>query len=119
MDEKLIAAIVAVLLALAGWLKNHSEVNGVKADRERTKMERDSRIARLEEKNKYLEARLSEGNDRFEKMENKLDETNKNVEQTNKILGEIKGALMNCGLVFSGSTPVIRRSGHTPEERPL
>ena len=83
-----------------------------------TKIERDTRIAVLEEKNKYLESRLSEGNDRFEKVEKKIDETNKNVEQTNHILGEIKGALMNSGLVFSG-TPVIRRSGHTPEKEPI
>lgn len=140
LQSKFVAGVISLVLAAAAWLKSHTEVKDIKADREKTKNERDTKIALLEQKVEILEKqrkedaeryekqlldivtrfekRLSEGNDRFEKVEQKIDETNKNVEQTNHILGEIKGALMNSGLVFSG-TPVIRRSGHTPEKEPL
>lgn len=47
-NAELIAATIAVLTALAGWLKSHSEVASVKADRERTRVERDTKIAILE-----------------------------------------------------------------------
>lgn len=76
MDEQLIAAIAAVLLACAGWLKSHSEVSAVKKDRESTKIERDTRIALLEGKVAEMDKRLNEGNDRFERFERELKETN-------------------------------------------
>lgn len=113
-----VGAIIKALMSDSKASRAEAKAKEIEEARAATKIERDTRIAVLEEKNKYLESRLSEGNDRFEKLEKKIDETNKNVEQTNHILGEIKGALMNSGLVFSG-TPVIRRSGHTPEREPV
>lgn len=113
-----VGSLIKAFMSDSKASRAEAKAKEIEEARAATKIERDSRIAVLEEKNKYLESRLSEGNDRFEKLENKIDETNKNVEQTNRILGEIKGALMNSGLVFSG-TPVIRRSGHTPEKEPL
>ena len=76
MDEQLLAAIIAVLVAAAGWLKSHTEVNAVKRDRESTKVERDTRIAILESKVTEMDKRLEEGNDRFERFERELKETN-------------------------------------------
>ena len=113
-----VGSLIKAFMSDSKASRAEAKAKEIEEARAATKIERDTRIAVLEEKNKYLESRLSEGNDRFEKLEKKLDETNKNVEQSNHILGEIKGALMNNGLVFSG-TPVIRRSGHTPEKEPL
>lgn len=113
-----VGSLIKAFMSDSKASRAEAKAKEIEEARAATKIERDTRIAVLEEKNKYLESRLSEGNDRFEKLEQKIDETNKNVEQTNHILGEIKGALMNSGLVFSG-TPVIRRSGHTPEKEPL
>lgn len=113
-----VGSLIKAFMSDSKASRAEAKAKEIEEARAATKIERDTRIAVLEEKNKYLESRLSEGNDRFEKLEKKIDETNKNVEQTNHILGEIKGALMNSGLVFSG-TPVIRRSGHTPEKEPL
>lgn len=76
MDEQLVAAIIAVLVAAAGWLKSHTEVNAVKRDRESTKVERDTRIAILESKVSEMDKRLEEGNDRFKRFERELKETN-------------------------------------------
>lgn len=113
-----VGSLIKAFMSDSKASRAEAKAKEIEEARAATKIERDTRIAVLEEKNKYLESRLSEGNDRFEKLEKKIDETNKNVEQTNHILGEIKGALMNSGIVFSG-TPVIRRSGHTPEKEPL
>lgn len=76
MDDQLLAAVIAVLVAAAGWLKSHTEVNAVKRDRENTKVERDTRIAILESKVAEMDKRLEEGNDRFERFERELKETN-------------------------------------------
>lgn len=76
MNEQLVAAIIAVLVAAAGWLKSHTEVNEVKRDRESTKVERDTKIALLESKVKDLEKRMQDGNSRFDRIERELKETN-------------------------------------------
>lgn len=102
MEEKLITALVAFLLAGAAWLKSHSEVEGVKKDRESTKMERDTKIALLEQKVSEHDRMMGEGNDRFERIERELKETN-------GLLRELVG-------MFKMST---RAMSHTPEERPL
>lgn len=76
MEEKLVEAVVGLILAITIYLKNRSEVNGVKADRERTKVERDTRIALLEQKVAEHDKMLAEGNDRFDRIERELKETN-------------------------------------------
>lgn len=76
MDEQLMAAVIAVLVAAAGWLKSHTEVNAVKRDRESTKFERDTKIALLESKVVDMEKRLNDGNNRFDRIERELKETN-------------------------------------------
>ena len=76
MEESLVTAIVAILVSAAGWLKSHTEVNAVRRDRESTKVERDTKIAILESKVSEMEKRLVEGNDRFERFERELKETN-------------------------------------------
>lgn len=86
MDAVLVNAIVAVLVAAAGWLKSHTEVNAVKRDRESTKVERDTKIALLESKVSDLEKRLEDGSSRFDRIEDEL-------KSTNKTLSEIVGSL--------------------------
>lgn len=85
-DAVLVNAIVAVLVAAAGWLKSHTEVNAVKRDRESTKVERDTKIALLESKVNDLEKRLEDGSSRFDRIEDEL-------KSTNKTLSEIVGSL--------------------------
>ena len=98
MQEQLITAIVAVLLALAAWLKSHSEVENVKKDRETTKMERDTRIALLEQKVAEHDKMMENGNERFDRIERELKETN-------GLLREMLG-------MFKMTT---RAASHTPE----
>ena len=85
-DAVLVNAVVAVLVAAAGWLKSHTEVNAVKRDRESTKVERDTKIALLESKVSDLEKRLEDGSSRFDRIEDEL-------KSTNKTLSEIVGSL--------------------------
>lgn len=102
MDNELIAAIVAVLLAAAGWLKSHSEVNGVKADREKTKTERDTEIALLKQKCEILTQRLDDGQSRFDRIEGDLKEINKSLTT-----------------IITKVDMMLRRSGHTPDRESL
>lgn len=102
MDNELIAAIVAVLLAAAGWLKSHSEVADVKKDREATKAERDTKIALLEQKCEMLERRLDDGNSRFDRMD-----------------AELKAINNSLTTIITKVDMMLRKSGHTPEDRPI
>lgn len=104
MEDKLIAAIVAMLLAAAGWLKSHSEVNDVKADRERTKNERDTKIALLEQKCDMLQKRLDDGQVRFDKMDAELKSVN------DKLITIITKVDTIIGM---------KARSHTPEKEPL
>ena len=104
MDEQLIAAIVAVLLALAGWLKSHSEVESVKKDREVTKADRDTKIALLEQKCEMLERRLDDGNVRFDRMDDELKAINKSL-------------ITIITKVDTIANMKVR--SHTPEDRPI
>lgn len=57
-------------------------------DREVTKIERDTKIALLEAKCSEMEKRLNEGNDRFERFEKELKETNGMLRE---LIGMFKG----------------------------
>lgn len=103
-NPELIGSIVGVLIAAAGWLKSHSEVGEVKKDREATKHERDTKIALLEQKCEFLENRLSDGDNHFERMDSELKQMNHN-------LGVITGQLKT--LVS------MKTRSHTPEEGPV
>lgn len=102
-NTDLIAAVVALLVAAAGWLKSHSEVSEVKRDRESTKQERDTKIALLEQKCQFLESRLSDGDSHFDRMDCEL-------KQMNHSLGVITGQLKT--LVS------MKARSHTPEDGP-
>jgi len=102
MDNELIAAIVAVLLAAAGWLKSHSEVESVKKAREVTKADRDTEIALLKQKCEMLSQRLDDGQSRFDRIEGDLKEINKSLTT-----------------IITKVDMMLRRSGHTPEKEPL
>ena len=137
MEEKLIAALVAFLLAGAAWLKSHSEVAEVKADREQTKKSRDTEIALLrseletqkkqaEDFRAYIEKRLTEGDVVMKGLTEQLsvlngnvsfirgllegrDQYDKQLKETNKNINDLIGVLRSS----------TRSSGHTPESRPL
>ena len=137
MEEKLIAALVAFLLAGAAWLKSHSEVAEVKADREQTKKSRDTEIALLrseletqkkqaEDFRAYIEKRLTEGDVVMKGLTEQLsvlngnvsfirgllegrDQYDKQLKETNKNINDLIGVLRSS----------TRSSGHTPECRPL
>ena len=99
MTPELIASIVAVLGALTAYLKAHSESTDIVRSREATKHERDTRIALLEQKVEEHEKMMANGNDRFDRIERELKETN-------GLLRELLG-------MFKMTT---RAKGHTPED---
>lgn len=101
MDDNLVAAVIKFLLSAAGllasaalWIKSKTDVGGIKADREKTKISRDKetedlrvRIAVLEKSDESTKIRLDKGDERFEKLDDKIDETNGLLRE---ILGEFK-----------------------------
>ena len=137
MDDKLIAAVVAVLLAVAGWLKSHSEVAEVKADREQTKKSRDTEIALLksdletqkkqaEEFRAYIDKRLTEGDVVMKGLTGQLSVLNGNVSFIRGLLEgrdqydkQLKETNKNINDLISTLRSSTRCSGHTPESRPL
>lgn len=137
MDNELIAAVVAVLLAAAGWFKSHSEVNDVKADREQTKKSRDTEIALLkseletqkkqaEEFRAYIEKRLTEGDVVMKGLTEQLSVLNGNVSFIRGLLEgrdqydkQLKETNKNINDLISTLRSSTRCSGHTPEARPL
>lgn len=99
MQEELIRAIIEVLVALAIFLKGRSDVASVRKEREVTKQERDTRIALLEQKVTEHDKMMENGNERFDRIERELKETN-------GLLRELLG-------MFKMTT---RAKGHTPED---
>ena len=86
MDGQLIASIAGFLVAAAGWLKSHTEVNAVKRDRETTKAERDTEIAVLKSKVGDLEKRHGDGDKRFARLETQMGQMNGTL---SNILGKV------------------------------
>ena len=137
MEEKLIAALVAFLLAGAAWLKSHSEVAEVKADREQTKKSRDTEIALLrseletqkkqaEDFRAYIEKRLTEGDVIMKGLTEQLSVLNGNVSFIRGLLEgrdqydkQLKETNKNINDLISTLRSSTRSSGHTPESRPL
>lgn len=136
-NPDIMAAIVAVLLAAAGWFKSHSEVNDVKADREQTKKSRDTEIALLkseletqkkqaEEFRAYIEKRLTEGDVVMKGLTEQLSVLNGNVSFIRGLLEgrdqydkQLKETNKNVNDLISTLRSSTRCSGHTPEARPL
>lgn len=110
MDPKLLAAIIAVLMGLASvlgavatYIKSRSEVGGIKADREKTKQERDHEIETLKTEVAVLKALQEETNKRLAEGTNQFKALDDKVDTTNNLLNQIVGALKNSGLKFSGA----------------
>ena len=103
-SEQLIPVIIAFLVAATGWLKSHTEVKAVQRDREATKVERDTRIALLEAKVSEMDKRLEEGNDRFERFE-------KELKETNGMLRELIGMFKGSHSAVRTFDDVVRREG--------
>lgn len=136
-NPDMVAAIVAVLLATAGWIKSHSEVQNVKNDREATKQQRDTEIAllkaELENQSKQLkeykddtDKRLSEGDVVMKGLTEQLSVLNGNVSFIRGLLEgrdqydkQLKETNKNINDLISTLRSSTRCSGHTPESRPL
>lgn len=105
MDQQLlISTVISFLVAATGWLKSHTEVLSVKRDREATKVERDSRISVLETKVNELEHRLDAGNERFDRIE-------KELKETNGMLRELLGMFKMTVPPIKTFDDVVRREG--------
>ena len=136
-NPDMVAAIVAVLLATAGWIKSHSEVQNVKNDREATKQQRDTEIAllkaELENQSKQLkeykddtDKRLSEGDVVMKGLTEQLSVLNGNVSFIRGLLEgrdqydkQLKETNKNINDLISTLRSSARWSGHTPESRPV
>ena len=89
MTPELIAAIIACLGALAGWLKSHSEVSSVRAERQETKAQRDRDSMDLHDqvlKNSFEVANMK---GRIDLHDEKLDDINKQTLLLTKQLAEV------------------------------
>ena len=104
MEPDLIAAIVGILGAGAAYIKAHAENTEIVKSRESTKVERDSRIALLEAKVSEMDKRLEEGNDRFERFE-------KELKETNGMLRELIGMFKGSHSAVRTFDDVVRREG--------
>ena len=113
MEEKLIEAIIGLIVAVTIYIKARSEVNEVKADREKTKAERDTKIALLEQKCKFLEGRLDEGANRFDKIDVEIKSMNERFDAKMEKMSE---KLTTIITKFVSMIAVQKRS-HTPEDR--
>lgn len=113
MEEKLIEAIIGLIVAVTIYIKSRSEVNEVKADREKTKAERDTKIALLEQKCKFLEGRLDEGAGRFDKIDVEIKSMNERFDGKMEKMSE---KLTTIITKFDSMIAVQKRS-HTPEDR--
>lgn len=91
-------AIGSVITAMKGTKKAESETARIVKEREATKRLRDAefqsmktQIAVIEKENEHLSKRLDEGNDRFERLEMKLDDVVKRQSETNSLLSKLIG----------------------------
>lgn len=129
MDDPIIAAIVAILMGIAGvlgaiavYIRSRAGDKEIKEERATTKIERDKeiqdlqvRLAVAEAKNADLEkkheAYASETNKRLQEGDDKFDRVDGEFKEMNKLLGIIVGKL---DVLVS-----MKERSHTPEGRPL
>ena len=115
MEEKLIEAVIGLIVALTIYIKARSEVNEVKADREKTKAERDTKIALLEQECKFLRGRLDEGQERFDKIDVEIKDMN------DKFSGKMENMTEKLTTIITQFNTMmgVQKKSHTPEDRPL
>ncbi|MCQ2096768.1 MAG: hypothetical protein MJY87_02355 [Fibrobacter sp.] len=88
MTPELVAVIVSLIGSIATFLKSNVDKNRIHEQREVSRKGYDERFALLDEKIKNCEKRLDEGNDRFERFEKELRETNGLLRE---LIGMFKG----------------------------
>lgn len=108
-------AIGSVITAIKGFMSANSanrEATEIKREREVTKLERDrefqsmrERISLLENENKHLQKSLEDGQDRFDKIESKIDDLTKQQAKTNSLLQNLIGKVDS----------ISRTPQHSPE----
>lgn len=89
MTPELIAAIIACLGALAGWLKSHSEVSSVRAERQETKAQRDKDSLDLHDQVLKNSFEVSGMKGRIDLHEEKLEDINRQTMVLTKQLAEV------------------------------
>lgn len=107
-----IGAILKALKSDSTARAAKAEAEKIKVQRAETKLARDAefqrmceRMAVLENDNKHLTQRLDDGNSRFERLEDKLDDVVKRQDDTNKLLCTLIGEFKSLS----------RTPQHTPE----
>lgn len=115
LQSKFVAGFLSLVLAAAAWFKSHTEVNDVKADREKTKNERDTKIALLEQKVEMLEKQLEEDRIRFEK---RMDEGSQRFDRIDSDMKSMNDKLTTIITKFD-TLLSIKAKAHTPEREPL
>lgn len=60
MTPELVAAIVAVLMAAANWIKNKTEIDKIKSDRIETKSSRDAEAQRMHDEQIRMQCQLEQ-----------------------------------------------------------
>ena len=97
-----VASVIKALQAKKEAASASQRATGIELARERTKKERDKEIESLKSEVRVLKVlhqeskeRLAEGTNQFKELDNKID-------TTNRILNQILGALKNSGLKFNG-----------------
>ena len=104
MDAEIVGAIVGILGAGAAYIKAHAENTEIVKSRESTKVERDSRIAALETTVENLKSQLEAGNNRFDRIE-------KELKETNGLLRELIGMFKGSHSAVRTFDDVVRREG--------
>ena len=75
-SELIITTLINLAMALTAYLKAHSENGAIVKAREATKQDRDTAIALLKQKVEEHDKMMENGNDRFDRIERELKETN-------------------------------------------
>ena len=122
MDAQIIAGIAAILLAVASLIaavasriKSSGEVAAVRQEREETKHERDTAIALLKQRCKFLEDRLDEGNDRFGRLELEMKSMNEKFDGKMLVMNDkLVAVITKLDTIIS-----MQKKSHVPEGRPL
>lgn len=126
LQSKFVAGVISLVLAAAAWLKSHTEVKDIKADREKTKNERDTKIALLEQKVKMLEDQRKEDAERYEKQlldivarfEKRLEEGSVRFDRFDSDMKTMSDKLTTIITKFD-TLLSIKSKSHIPESEPL
>jgi len=88
-NAEICAAVIAVLTAIAGWFKSHSDLASVIKDREQTKMSRDQSFQEVRDKVQALEFKCTALKDAQKLTDDRLNDASKQLGILNTQLAEV------------------------------